>query len=413
MDTRQFAGLELAARANIARQGGFFLVPSLTHKGSQRVDYDATACSCDDFELHGQPCKHIHAVRYYKERFRSAPELPADPAARPKRPTYRQQWPAYNAAQTGEKRAFLGLLADLCGTVDEPPPAKTGRPRIPLRDALFAAVFKVYSTVSGRRFMCDLENAQDKGHVRVAPHYNSVFRVLENAAVTPVLRKLIADSAAPLAGVESQFAVDSSGFGTSKFVKWFDTKHGVERRQAEWVKTHICVGTKTNVVTAVEIGDGHDSTYLEPLVRATAERFPLREVSADKAYCGRPVLELVESLGGVPYIPFKARTRPDKNGETWRRLWHYFQLNRDEFVAHYHRRSNVESTFSMVKRKFGDAVRSKTPTAMTNEVLCKLLCHNLVVLVHEAHELGINAGFGTAETNEPDDDPAVIRFPGA
>ncbi len=28
-------------------------------------------------------------------------------------------------------------------------------------------------------------------------------------------------------------------------------------------------------------------------------------------------------------------------------------------------------------------------TAMTNETLCKVLCHNLVVLIHEMHELGI------------------------
>lgn len=417
MDTRQFAALELAARAKIARHGDFWLVPSLSHNGSHRVNGIATVCSCEDYELHGHSCKHMLAVRLVidRERGRIPPASAAEPVAKPPRKTYRQDWPNYNRAQTGEKRQFLGLLSDLCGTVPEPPPAKTGRPRVPLADALFAAVFKVYSTVSGRRFMCDLEDARDKGHVGRAPHYNSIFRVLEDETVTPILRKLVADSAAPLAAVESAFAVDSSGFGTSRFIKWFDTKHGVERRQADWVKTHICIGVKTNVVTAVEIGDAHDSRMFAPLVTATAERFTLGEVTADKAYSGRPVLELVESLGGVPYIPFKSRTLPNKNGETWRRLWHFFQLNRAEFVARYHQRSNVESTFSMVKRKFGDAVRSKTPTAMTNEVLCKLLCHNLVVLIHETHELGIDVGFGSQHEDEAstDDEPRLLRFPGA
>ncbi len=55
--------------------------------------------------------------------------------------------------------------------------------------------------------------------------------------------------------------------------------------------------------------------------------------------------------------------------------------------------SNVESTFSMMKRKFGDSIRSKTDTAMVNEVLCKVLCHNLVVLIHEMYELGIDPVF--------------------
>ncbi len=50
----------------------------------------------------------------------------------------------------------------------------------------------------------------------------------------------------------------------------------------------------------------------------------------------------------------------------------------------YHKRSNVESTFSMMKRKFGDAVRSKSDTAMVNEVLCKVLAHNLCVLIRKS-----------------------------
>ncbi len=415
MDTREFQALELAARSKITRTGAFYLVPSLASKGSHRVDYDATKCSCEDFELRALPCKHILAVRHVKGRNITPVPFPKTPeeveTIRPKRATYKQKWPAYNAAQTGEKWSFLSLLSDLCGTVEEPARTCRGRKPVPLADALFAAAYKVYSTVSGRRFTCDLKDAQERGYVATAPHYNSVFRVFEDPDVTPLLRSLVAQSAAPLAAVETSFAVDSSGFGTSRFVKWFDAKYGLERKKAEWVKVHVCVGAKTNVVTAVEIGDGHDSTMLKKLLEGTAERFTLGDVTADKAYNGRAAYELIEKMGGVPFIPFKAKQRPDKNGETWRRLFHFFELNRDEFLTHYHQRSNVESTFSMVKRKFGDSLRSKTPTALVNESLAKLLCHNVVVLVHEMHELGIAAQFGVAE---PDDDtPAIIRFPGA
>lgn len=47
----------------------------------------------------------------------------------------------------------------------------------------------------------------------------------------------------------------------------------------------------------------------------------------------------------------------------------------------------------MIKRKFGGALRSKTETAQINELLCKILCHNLAVLVHSWYELGINPTF--------------------
>lgn len=41
-----------------------------------------------------------------------------------------------------------------------------------------------------------------------------------------------------------------------------------------------------------------------------------------------------------------------------------------------------------------DSLRSKGDIAMVNETLCKLLCHNLVVLIHEIYELGIDIAFG-------------------
>lgn len=62
-------------------------------------------------------------------------------------------------------------------------------------------------------------------------------------------------------------------------------------------------------------------------------------------------------------------------------------------MATYHKRSNVESTFSAIKRKFGAAVRSKRFTAQVNEILCKVLCHNLSCLVHAMRELGIEPSF--------------------
>jgi hypothetical protein len=67
-------------------------------------------------------------------------------------------------------------------------------------------------------------------------------------------------------------------------------------------------------------------------------------------------------------------------------------VRHNQFLQHYHKRAKVESTFSMMKRKFGDSLRSKTDVAV-NETLCKVLSHNLVVLIREMHELGIDPMF--------------------
>ncbi len=74
-------------------------------------------------------------------------------------------------------------------------------------------------------------------------------------------------------------------------------------------------------------------------------------------------------------------------------MYHYYMFNREQFLERYHQRSNVESVFSMMKAKFGDAVRSKSDTGMVNEVLCKVLCHNICVLIQSIHELGIEPNF--------------------
>jgi transposase len=107
--------------------------------------------------------------------------------------------------------------------------------------------------------------------------------------------------------------------------------------------------------------------------------------------------------GAIPYIPFKSNSVPHSEGsygpksELWTRMYHFYALNRAEFLEHYHKRSNVETTFHMIKSKFGQRLRSRTLTAQINEALCKVLCHNLCVVIQSVHELGIETNFGVEQ----------------
>ena len=170
-------------------------------------------------------------------------------------------------------------------------------------------------------------------------------------------------------------------------------------RESVWVKAHAACGVKTNIITAAAATahDSHDSPFFAPFVERTAERFTIADVSGDKAYLSKANLRAVEAVGGTAYIPFKVNSKAHqghhKRDSLWERAFHYFNFNRADFLAHYHKRSNVETTFRMVKSKFGPAVRSKVPAAQVNEVLLKFLCHNIVVLVAAFYELGIAASF--------------------
>jgi hypothetical protein len=118
-------------------------------------------------------------------------------------------------------------------------------------------------------------------------------------------------------------------------------------------------------------------------------------------------LEFADGLGAVPYVPFKVNARGDNRPGIWETMFCQFTLNREAFLKRYHLRSNVESTFSAIKRKFGDAVRSKTDVAIRNEVLAKVLCHNLAVVIHEMHELGIDPEFAPLRQETA----RILRFP--
>lgn len=153
-------------------------------------------------------------------------------------------------------------------------------------------------------------------------------------------------------------------------MRWFDHKYGKLHTDREWLKCHLMIGIKTRVVTSLEITgkDSSDFPHLPPLVENTAKRFDVSEVSADKGYISNKNLEVITAVGATPYIPFKSNAT-GQGPELWRKMFHFYQFNRTEFLAKYHKRSNVESTFSMIKAKFGASVRSKNRIAQTKDFL--------------------------------------------
>ena len=392
MNLRELKALEIAARSKIAFNQGAWFVPSQSSSACYRVTLSPEpSCACDDFQVQHQPCKHIIAARLVcaREQAGQAPEFST--AAVPKKPTFKQNWPMYNEAQQTEKYRFQKLLFDLCRGLPNVEQTGSGRRWTPMADIVFACALKVYTTVSARRFACDLKAAHAHGFLSHLMNSVSVCAYLENHRLTSILQRLIVQSSLPLSLFETTFAPDSSGFSTSRFVRWHDEKYGCERSGHDWVKAHAICGVKTNIVTAVEIGarDAGDSPFFKPLVEQTAANFTVKEVPADKAYLSHDNLAVVDAIGGTAYVPYKLNSKPGEAGSLWEKMYWYFQFRREEFLKHYHQRSNIESTFAMVKAKFRDHVRSKTDVAMGNEVLCKFLCHNICV-VHQSHiELGI------------------------
>lgn len=396
MNQREQRGVVIAALCKLNKREDNWLVPSQS-KGETiyQVNPSKQTCTCPDHAESGHKCKHLYAVEFTmkREMLSDGTVIDTQTVTFTEKKVYKQNWPKYNAAQSVEKDRIQELLFDLCKDLQEPE-RKTGRKPHSVKDVIFSLAFKVYSTFSARRFSSDLREAHARGFTQKVVPGIKTTAFMEDEVYTPILKALIVKSALPLKSVEDSFAIDSSGFGSSKFERWYDQKYGITRQRSIWTKVHIASGTRTNIVTAVRIldKDAADNPQFAPLVKETARNFTVGEVSADKAYLSYENFETVAECGGTFFPMFKDNTTALKGG-LFQKMFHYFQFKQEEYLAHYHRRSNVESTFSMIKRKFGDAVRSKTPTAMVNECLCKILCHNLCCVIQEQHELGIDAVF--------------------
>jgi len=402
--TREQRGKLIFQGGRIRKQDNFWVVGSQTSFKAYKVSFSKhePTCDCPDCTLRKGKCKHIYAVEFYIKR--QIDEEGRITETKGVKVTYKQKWSAYNKSQTNEKIIFMKLLKDLCANVQQPE-YKFGRPTLPFSDMLFGSVMKVYTGFSLRRFMSDMKIAHDYGLVEKVPCYSSLSNFMNREEVKQILEKLITTSSLPLREVEDSFAVDSSGFSTSKYARWFDYKWGKERKYKVWIKAHINTGVKTNIITSVKITEGQeaDSPQLKELVKKTAENFGISEQSGDKAYSSKENLKVIKEAGGTAFIPFKKNVTGKARGSMyWSKMYHYFMYKHEEFLEHYHKRSNVETCFHMIKSKFGGNIRSKKQTAQFNEMLIKVLCHNICVVIQEVNELGVKAEFQLEETQEID-----------
>ena len=71
-------------------------------------------------------------------------------------------------------------------------------------------------------------------------------------------------------------------------------------------------------------------------------------------------------------------------------MYQPFMFNRETFMITTNKRPNA------------DSVRSKCDVGQINEVLAKVLCHNMCVMTRATHELGVEATLGAGSRIEPE-----------
>ena len=162
--------------------------------------------------------------------------------------------------------------------------------------------------------------------------------------------------------------------------------------------SHIYCGCKTNIILAIEVTDkgvaDNNVDVVGKILGGTTRYFNIKEFVADKAYSSRAVFKILRELHLEPYIPFKRGSTGEPKGiYLWRKTYQEFCNNTVEYMKRYHARSNIEATNQMIKERLGHYVRTKSLQSNINEIKTKALCHNILVLIQEIFESGVDVKF--------------------
>jgi len=318
---REQRGRQIAQRGGIRQLGARYVVPTQSANSNvptYLVDVVEQTCTCPDYALRQLPCKHYEACMFWLSWTASGPEGAVNVETEvtqvtlpKKKQQSKQNWPAYNRAQTTERLRVPQLLHALFRCVpDLKREAGTpGQKPIPTHEALFGLTMKVASGCSGRRAEADMHAYVERGYLSRAWDANTLFRAMENEALAPLLTWGIEEAAgvlAPIANKAGQIAIDATGFRTTVrrerdekevvIERWHDQKHKKEKGAPpkmihDWVKLHAATDTLTNIVTAAKVtagtgkGSGDCPHFIE-LLHTTNKRFTVKEVSGDKGVAG-------------------------------------------------------------------------------------------------------------------------------
>lgn len=304
-----------------------------------------------------------------------------------------RNWSLINEKQAKQDLYAWDLISLMVDSLEIPVIRnRTGRPPANPSDQLKLAILKIYNKSSFRRQHSFNTIYSNSGYTTKLLRRTAVNAVFIEDSFTGYLEEIYRRLADLLIPFENTFAIDSSGFGTRYNSRWVKVRLDFQKHR-DYKKVHIICGTNTHIITEVKIleGTSADSPQLPELFNATAKRFKIKRLCADSGYLSRENVQIVTDAKARPFIMPKINSiRASKGYGAWYKMIRMWQEQPERFSKEYHLRSNVESVFSMMKTTLLDGISSKTIISQKNELLIRVICHNLSVVIDAIFRFGID-----------------------
>lgn len=168
---------------------------------------------------------------------------------------------------------------------------------------------------------------------------------------------------------------------------YFVRQRGRRSRQRHWPKLTAVVDTRTHLFLAASIARGptQDAPHLIPVVRQAAARAPIDTALADAAYdsednhaTARRELGIRSTVIALNWRGSRRWPQTKYRRQMVRRFHKKPRGSRSKRV--YGQRWQIESVFSRNKRRLGASVASVRWPNQCNEILLKVLTHNIMLL---------------------------------
>jgi hypothetical protein len=180
-----------------------------------------------------------------------------------------------------------------------------------------------------------------------------------------------------------KISLDATSVSTKMFDRWLDYGTGEAR---DIVKFHAAIDDR-GAAHAIAITDGTTSdTLLLPYLLNDIDA-KMGVVRADAGYLSRDNVQMIANLGATPFVRPKKHPRFLSLGRpAWKEMLFRNQQDSEAFANELNHRWRAEAYFSETKRRFANALTSRTGTMRPREVWMRILILNMLAVASEEVE---------------------------
>ena len=241
--------------------------------------------------------------------------------------------------------------------------------------------------------LADAPSLRDTIGIRKVPHWTTLQkasrRLLCNASVQKLLDMTLIRARGRSRSKRRQrmkrTAVDSSGFEAHHISHYFIRRRA--KGQKDWqITTYrrfpklamVCDCSSHLVLAAIaERGPGPDITHIKRVVCQAHPRVRIETLLADAGYDAEWVHQLARKDWGVRTIipPKIGRATNKAPSGYYRRV-----MSQRLHLTSYGQRWQVETAFSMIKRRLGSAVNARSYWSQCRALMLKSVTHNILII---------------------------------